>query len=226
MQPFDHDRPVWFYVPIVLVGMLPATLFFVPFVRFLISDASADKRSAALGYLLLSAGWCVLFFSLSGSKLPTYILPAFPTLALASGVFLGQSAWSRSPWFRVGVAAWLLLAVVGHNVALPGVARARSPMADTERLTALCSDPQVPVICFPRHIDSVAFYTGRADFRAIHTKNMAELLAELDRHARTVILFGHRHSLASLKQFLPAHLHFVETLPMGLCDLGVVERTK
>src|SRR5262249_43524448 len=35
LAPFDHLRPVWFYVPVVLVGLLPATLLTIPFVRFL-----------------------------------------------------------------------------------------------------------------------------------------------------------------------------------------------
>jgi hypothetical protein len=151
-------------------------------------------------------------------------LPAFPLLALAFGAFLAQSPWIHSRWFRGGLACWWAFSIIGHGVVLPAIARARSPMAQTERMTTLCGDPNVPVICFPRHVDSVAFYVGRADFPAIHTKNMNQLLAELDKHARTVVLFGHRSSLASLKLFLPAHLQIVEAAPMGLCDIGVIER--
>jgi 4-amino-4-deoxy-L-arabinose transferase-like glycosyltransferase len=224
VQPFDHDRPVWFYMPILLGGLVPASLLLVPFLRFLFSETAAAQRTPALGYLLLTAGWCVLFFSLSGCKLPTYVLPAFPPLALAFGVFLTHASWSRSPWLRGGLAAWWLVSIVGHGVALPAVARARSPMADTERMTALCGDPKVPVVCFPRHVDSVAFYLGRADFPAIRTKDMGQLLAELDKNPRTVVLFGHRSSLPSLVHFLPPHLHMVDTAPMGDCDVGVVER--
>jgi hypothetical protein len=226
VQPFDHDRPVWFYLPILLGGLLPATVLLVPFVRFLLSDTAAPQRCPALGYLLLTAGWCVLFFSLSGCKLPTYILPAFPPLALGFGAFVAQGAWRRSLWLRGGMAAWWLLSIVGHGVLVPAAARARSPMADRERMTALCGNPKVPVICFPRHVDSVAFYVGRSDFPAIHTKNVGQLLAELDKNPRTVMLFGHRSSLESLKHFLPPHLHIVDAAPMGLCEVGVVERRK
>jgi 4-amino-4-deoxy-L-arabinose transferase-like glycosyltransferase len=226
VQPFDHERPVWFYVPVLLAGMLPGTLLIVPFARFLLGESAADRRCPALGYLLLAAGWCVLFFSLSGCKLPTYILPAFPPLALAFGIFLAHGSWSYSRWLKGGLAAWWLLALAGHGLLVPAVARARSPMADTARMTALCGDPKVPVICFPRHVDSVSFYVGRADFMAIHTKEMARFLAELDKNPRTVVLFGHRHSLESLKHFLPPHLSLAESAPMGLCDVGVIERTR
>ena len=222
-QPFDHDRPVWFYIPVLIGGLLPWALLVVPFVRFLVSERDGDKRSPVLGYLLLMAGWCLLFFSLSGSKLPTYILPAFPLLA-GLGVFLPQAAWRSSRWFLGALAAWCVASILGHGVLLPAVARARSSMADRERMAALCGDPKVPVICFPRHVDSVAFYVGRADFPAIHTKNLDHLLSELDKNPRTVVLFGHRNSLQSLKQLLPPHMHVVETAPMGLCDLAVIER--
>ena len=85
VDPFDHERPVSFFVPIVLFGMLPATLLLPAAVRFLFSSRpeATRQRSLPLGHLLLSGLWCFLFFSLSGSKLPTYILPAFPPLALA-----------------------------------------------------------------------------------------------------------------------------------------------
>jgi 4-amino-4-deoxy-L-arabinose transferase-like glycosyltransferase len=231
VQPFDHDRPVWFYLPVLLAGLLPASLLVLPLTRFLASESAAARRCPALGYLLLAAGWCILFFSLAGCKLPTYILPAFPPLALAFGVLAAQR-WGSTPregsltWLRVGTCGWWLLAIVGHNIVLPAAARARSPMADMERMTALCGDPAVPVICFPRHVDSVAFYVGRADFPAMHTKNIGQLLAELDKHPRTVVLFGHRSSLQGLKHFLPPHLHIVESAPMGLCDVGVVERKR
>jgi 4-amino-4-deoxy-L-arabinose transferase-like glycosyltransferase len=48
--------------------------------------AAADLRLAMLGALLV-----VAFFSASGSKLPAYILPAFPMLALVLGRYLAEA---------------------------------------------------------------------------------------------------------------------------------------
>ena len=95
LTPFAHERGVWFYGPVLLLGLLPGTLLLVPFLRFLFSadEATARRRPAELGFLLLAGGWCVLFFTLSACKLPTYILPAFPPLALALGWFLTHSRW-------------------------------------------------------------------------------------------------------------------------------------
>lgn len=90
LTPFDHAKPVWFYVPGLLGGLLPWTLLLPGFVRFLgrRSLRAARRRPPALGFLLLSSLFCLVFFSLSGCKRPAYILPAMPPLALALGWYL------------------------------------------------------------------------------------------------------------------------------------------
>src|SRR5205807_9548223 len=78
-----HAGPVWFYVPVVVIGCLPWAGLLLPTVGFVFSRTAAVRalRSPALGFYLLWAGWCVLFFSLSRGKLPPYVLPALPALA-------------------------------------------------------------------------------------------------------------------------------------------------
>jgi dolichol-phosphate mannosyltransferase len=90
LTPFDHEKPAWFYLPGLLAGMLPWTLLLPGFVRFLFRRPlrAARRRPAALGFFLLSALWCLVFFSASGCKRPAYILPAMPALALALGCYL------------------------------------------------------------------------------------------------------------------------------------------
>jgi dolichol-phosphate mannosyltransferase len=85
-----HARPFWFYVPVLLVGCLPWSLLLWPLGRFLFARSAEDRarRHPALGFCLLWAGWCVLFFSLAHGKLPTYILPALPAVAILIGCFL------------------------------------------------------------------------------------------------------------------------------------------
>lgn len=225
-QPFDHERPVWFYLPILLGGLLPLTLLAWPLLRFLDSgdDPVVRRRSPELGYLLLAGGWCVLFFSLSGCKLPTYVLPAFAPLCLAAGCGLVHSGWHRAR-YTLGVVGgcWLALAVA-HYVVVPWQARVRSPLTGPGPLLELCRDPNVPVVGFPRNVDSLAFYLGRSDFRSYRSKELAQLLEFLDREPRVVVLFGHRNSLETLRLRLPPHLHVTRAAPMGLCDMAVIER--
>jgi 4-amino-4-deoxy-L-arabinose transferase-like glycosyltransferase len=224
-QPFDHERPVWFFVPIVLLGLLPATLLARPLLRSLLSGRAEDaaQRSPELGYLLLAGGWCVFFFSLSGCKLPTYILPAFPPLCLAAGQLAVHAGIQPRTLKLVLGGHWLVL-LVGFAVVLPWYAETRSPMNRPAEVHEVCSDPSVPVVCFPRHLDSIAFYLGRSDFLSFRSKQLAELLELLDRHPRVVLLFAHRHSLQLVREHLPPHLRLAHTGPLGLCDLAVVER--
>ncbi len=74
-------QPAWYFVPIFLLGALPWTTLALQ------SAAQAWSRRTAAAFqprrfLLL---WCLVvfaFFSISSSKLPSYILPLFPALAL------------------------------------------------------------------------------------------------------------------------------------------------
>jgi dolichol-phosphate mannosyltransferase len=98
LAPVDHEKPAWFYVPSLLLGMLPWTLLLVPMLSYLAGRSlrMGQRRPMALGAFVLGFAWCVLFFSLSGCKRPAYILPAFPLLALMLGTFVTHGL----PWQR------------------------------------------------------------------------------------------------------------------------------
>ena len=46
LAPFDHLRPVWFYGPVLLLGLLPGTLLLIPFLRFLSRHAAGHAHRA------------------------------------------------------------------------------------------------------------------------------------------------------------------------------------
>ncbi|MBI2833089.1 MAG: glycosyltransferase family 39 protein [Acidobacteria bacterium] len=80
---FNAPRPFWFYVPVILTGMLPWT----PFVILWIAPAiETFRRRRAIGRVELRlAAWGVLpllFYTLSIGKQPRYVLPVFPPLAM------------------------------------------------------------------------------------------------------------------------------------------------
>jgi dolichol-phosphate mannosyltransferase len=123
--------------------MMPWTLLLPGFCRYLgrRSLSAARRRPAALGFFLLSALWCLLFFSLSGCKRPAYILPAMPALALALGCYinvlvprLSRSAGSGlvALWrwrSRIaGRATLLVLALAAGILILAGVKQMLSPV--------------------------------------------------------------------------------------------------
>ncbi len=216
---------MWFYVPLLLIGIFPATLLLPLALRWLLSsdDAAACERSPALGYLLLAGGWCVFFFSMAGSKLPTYILPALPPWCLAFGVFLARTDWHRSLWLKGGATLTSLAILAGHVWLAPAIAWQRSPMNTPAEVLAWCRDPNVPVFCFPRNVDSMAFYASRSDFRTFRSKELGDLLEELDKQPRSLVLFAHRNSLDTLRRQLPPQLHLTAARPLGLCAMAVIE---
>jgi 4-amino-4-deoxy-L-arabinose transferase-like glycosyltransferase len=85
---FQHVQPVWFYIPILLIAFLPWSLALFWSLLFGALRYLPSRRPSPPTLLFLS--WslvCLLFFSLSKSKLPGYILPAIPTI----GVLLARS---------------------------------------------------------------------------------------------------------------------------------------
>jgi 4-amino-4-deoxy-L-arabinose transferase-like glycosyltransferase len=241
LQPFDHLQPVWYYLPILLGGFLPGVVLAVPYLRSLFRTESAP-RSQAGGFWLLAGLWCVFFFSCSGSKLPTYILPAFPPLCLALGEFVARTRWDRAVATRGLVVGFALLLGAFHYVGLPWYARERSPMGRPEVVEKYVNDPDVVVVTYPRNCDSVAFYTDRSDLRKVRTKDVNQLIVDSHFRPRTVVLFTHRSSFEAFREALPPSVRVAEAVPVrreesgfrpldklvgstpwGLCDVAVLE---
>lgn len=101
---YIHQEPVWYYVPVLAIGMFPSSLLFSPLVVFVISRHASlrRRRNADLGGVVLGAMWILVFFSLSSCKLPTYILPALPLMCLVQAAALRAMFDTHSPisYFR------------------------------------------------------------------------------------------------------------------------------
>ncbi|MEY2643936.1 MAG: hypothetical protein RLZZ611_585 [Cyanobacteriota bacterium] len=88
---YSHPGPPWFYLPWVLILLLPWSLFLpVAISRLRFWRPTAWRAPAGPGDLpLLALLWLVLmvaFFSAAATKLPGYILPAMPGGALLVGL--------------------------------------------------------------------------------------------------------------------------------------------
>jgi 4-amino-4-deoxy-L-arabinose transferase-like glycosyltransferase len=121
-----HHRyePVWFFVPVLLVGLYPWTAFLVQALRANLPATWAQRhRHGREMFLLLWAGLVLAFFSFSGSKLVPYILPLLPPLALLIARYLAQmweqrhdSGMRTGFWslFVLGVSGGAALALVAY----------------------------------------------------------------------------------------------------------------
>ncbi len=112
---FRHVQPIWFFGPILLLGLLIWTGFF----GSVLKDAARVWREGRWRNSpgLFPASWAIFtftFFTLSKSKLPGYILPAVPPLILlaAHSVSLRlQKKVAGERW--VGIMAGITLMGVG-----------------------------------------------------------------------------------------------------------------
>jgi len=111
-----HERggPPWYFIGVLIAGSLPWTpLFVAGLVR---AWRKRDREAWRLAFAWLFAP--VVFLSFSGSKLPAYILPCFPPVALFAALGAGSRA-ARA------ITGWLLLglAVAGALAGPVGLAR-------------------------------------------------------------------------------------------------------
>jgi 4-amino-4-deoxy-L-arabinose transferase-like glycosyltransferase len=104
-----RSEPIWFFAPVLLVGMFPWSAFFFEAVRRGLKDRHSGERTYAdTWFLLLWAGLVFAFFSMSGSKLATYILPAMPPLAILCGRYFADM-WERCMPQTANYPYWLML---------------------------------------------------------------------------------------------------------------------
>lgn len=100
-----HKQPFWFYIPVLLAGFLPWPLVLLACLWFLFSRSPrvAVLRTRPLGFCLLWTAWSMFFFSMSKGKLPTYILPIMPAVALLMGSYLEPVLFCAptAPCFRL-----------------------------------------------------------------------------------------------------------------------------
>jgi 4-amino-4-deoxy-L-arabinose transferase-like glycosyltransferase len=99
-----HGRyqPWYYFVPVLLLGMLPWTfLMFDTLVRTWKNSVQQVKVFSPERFLLVWAVFIYLFFSVSGSKLPSYLLPMFPALALLMGKQIADMSARRLFWLTV-----------------------------------------------------------------------------------------------------------------------------
>jgi len=108
-----HGRyePAWYFIPVLIVGALPWTGLVVhSTLRAWSVKAAAPFQPTR--FLLL---WSVVvfgFFSASGSKLPSYILPIFPALALITAAGLADLSRKALLTHLASIAAVALAALL------------------------------------------------------------------------------------------------------------------
>jgi 4-amino-4-deoxy-L-arabinose transferase-like glycosyltransferase len=122
----------WYFVQWFVLGIMPWILVWVVTLPRSWRDADAFANGFSWKrFCLVYAAFIFVFFSMSGSKLPSYILPMFPALALALGFELTRLSartlmWIASPLALGGLAALVAYAVAWNDM-VPQLASEQTP---------------------------------------------------------------------------------------------------
>lgn len=222
-DPIDHEQPFWYYVPLLFLGMLPWSLLVPGLLRHLIRRPDV-ARPRALGFFLLAGLWGLLFFSASGCKRPSYLLPIMPPLALALGCFVDAACAAGRQrfghWCMAAVMTFVLLLGAAQFL-LPSYAERFSLREQLVPQAAAC-DETTPVLCYPRGWDAVPFYLQRDDVRVFSPAQLTDLAAALERERRGLVVVKSGTALDQLKRALPAALEFVPSSRPATVTVGWV----
>jgi 4-amino-4-deoxy-L-arabinose transferase-like glycosyltransferase len=89
----SRPGPIHYFVWIVIAGLIPWTGFLFAATRDAIRGGWAKReKNATAWFLVIWVAFIFFFFSVSKSKLPPYILPIFPALAVLVGAWLARVA--------------------------------------------------------------------------------------------------------------------------------------
>ncbi|MBN9593180.1 MAG: glycosyltransferase family 39 protein [Alphaproteobacteria bacterium] len=99
----SHGAPPGYYLALSTITLWPATLFLIP----ALVSAVRNRRDPAIRFLLVWAGLVWIAAELVPTKLPHYVLPAFPALMALAALWFGavKAPLSRAQRYLVGVAA-------------------------------------------------------------------------------------------------------------------------
>jgi 4-amino-4-deoxy-L-arabinose transferase-like glycosyltransferase len=95
-QPLEgHSGPIFYYVVAIVIGFFPWSIFLTLMIIDALRRIRADENRLAMLLVCCWAAGYIGFFSLARTKLPNYVLPAYPALALMAAAFIDN--WIARP---------------------------------------------------------------------------------------------------------------------------------
>jgi 4-amino-4-deoxy-L-arabinose transferase-like glycosyltransferase len=180
----------YYYFPIIVGGFFPWSIF-LPLGIWQAFREKEEKIKKTNLFLGIWIAVIFIFFSMARTKLPTYIFPLFPALALLMGYFLDSflaggltGRQKKSAVFLVG---FFFISLAGGMAGLYLVAKAKYPTTlsvsprlllselgkyeaskDVSEKLLTLAKPDEKIGAETQYRRGVAFYTGRKDIPDVH----------------------------------------------------------
>jgi 4-amino-4-deoxy-L-arabinose transferase-like glycosyltransferase len=135
----NQSGPLWYYLPVVILGFFPWFAFLVPALAEGWRDARSDRNGSLARLALVWSVVPFVFFSLAKTKLPNYIALQLPAFAILVAVWFDRTA-DRAD--RRAARAWTALV----PVTIVGLGFAMSAFSHDNRLTAALAQIRVDFI--------------------------------------------------------------------------------
>ncbi|HET8705877.1 MAG TPA: hypothetical protein VFM46_06205, partial [Pseudomonadales bacterium] len=104
-----------YFIPILLAGFLPWTTLLFNTVKEGFGEPNQAFRPKL--FLIIWALFIFVFFSLSSSKLPSYILPVLPALTLLLANYLSNAKPGILKWHSVALGVfWILFSIAAFKI--------------------------------------------------------------------------------------------------------------
>ena len=127
---YHHTEPFWYYLPVTALALVPWTVFVIAAAVERVRSWSArrkrvgaDERDSESRFGVFTCCWLivpVVFFSISQSKLPGYILPAIPAGTLLLVEYLRQHL-EQDDTHPAGKVLAMLHALVSAGLIVPAL---------------------------------------------------------------------------------------------------------
>ena len=101
----EHPEIVWyFFIPVFIGGFFPWSAILIPASWTALTESREDFRK--LLFLIIWAAFIFVFFTISRTKLISYILPMFPPMAMVVGWYVD---WIGQRWGGVRTLSWPII---------------------------------------------------------------------------------------------------------------------
>lgn len=116
----EHPGPIWFYVPVIIGGFMPWTLFLFNAFFNLSKRLMKKNFNKFISFCFVWVVVVFFFFSLSTTKLATYILLLFPPLSIIIGYWISVLGLKNIKFLKLILKStvFILLPVLAYAIYL------------------------------------------------------------------------------------------------------------